>query len=60
MKCDLCDKEAVVHEVTIKNGKKTEVHLCAEHAQAAGIALPGHQPINELLTQFVISKGGKP
>ena len=60
MKCDLCDKPAVVHEVTVKNGVKHEVHLCEEHASEAGIALPGHQPIDQLLTQFVVSKGGKP
>jgi protein arginine kinase activator len=62
MKCDLCDKPAVVHEVTVKHGVKREIHLCDEHAREAGIALPGQQPINQLLTQFVISKkkGGKP
>ncbi len=60
MKCDLCDKPAVVHEVTIKDGVKNEVHLCEEHAQAAGIAPPGHQPINKLLTQYVFaSKAAK-
>ena len=36
-KCDLCDKPAVVHEVTVKNGVKKEMHLCEEHADAAGI-----------------------
>jgi protein arginine kinase activator len=56
MKCDLCDKPAVVHEVTIRNGVKAEVHLCEEHARAAGIQIPGTQPIDQLLTQFVLSK----
>jgi protein arginine kinase activator len=60
IKCDLCDKPAVVHEVTIKHGVKKEVHLCQEHANEAGIAMPGHQPINQVLTQYVISKGEKP
>lgn len=54
-KCDHCDKPAVVHEVTVKNGVKSEVHLCHDHAQEAGVALPTHQPLNQLLTQFVIS-----
>jgi len=54
-KCDQCDNPAVVHEVTLKDGVKTEIHLCHEHAQEAGIAMPTHQPINQLLTQFVSS-----
>ncbi len=58
-KCDLCDRPAVVHEVTVKNGVKAEVHLCAEHAQEAGVPLPSHQPLSQLLTQFVISQTGK-
>jgi protein arginine kinase activator len=58
-KCDRCDKPAVVHEVTVKNGVKSEVHLCHDHALEAGVAMPTHQPINQLLTQFVISQTGK-
>lgn len=60
MKCDLCDKPAVVHEVTVRSGIKKEVHLCETHAKDAGITLPGSQPINQLLTQFVISHAQKP
>ncbi len=55
MNCDYCNKPAVVHEVTVKNGEKHEVHLCEEHAAEAGLNIPGHKPINELLTKFVIS-----
>ncbi len=58
-KCDHCDKPAVVHEVTVKNGVKTEIHLCQEHAQEAGVSMPTYQPINQLLTQFVISQTDK-
>jgi protein arginine kinase activator len=58
-KCDQCDKPAVVHEVTVKNGVKREVHLCHDHALEAGVSMPTHQPINQLLTQFVISQGTK-
>ena len=54
-KCDMCDNPAVVHEVTVRNGIKSEVHLCQQHAQQAGIAMPGHQPVSQILTQFVIS-----
>lgn len=35
-KCDLCDNEAVVHEITIAGGKKVEKHLCEEHALEEG------------------------
>ena len=61
-KCDHCDKPAVVHEVTVKNGVKTEIHLCHEHAQEAGVAMPTQQPLNQLLSQFVAhqSRRAKP
>lgn len=59
MKCDLCNKPAVVHEVTVRSGMKKEIHLCEHHAKEAGIMMPGQQPINQLLTQFVISQSGK-
>jgi len=58
MTCDKCNKPAVVHEVTIKGGKKAEIHLCSEHAAEAGFVVA--QPagtINQLLKQFVISQG---
>ena len=58
-KCDHCDNSAVVHEVTVKNGIKTEIHLCQEHAQEAGVAMPTHKPINQLLTQFVMAQSGR-
>jgi protein arginine kinase activator len=59
MKCDLCNKPAVVHEVTVRSGVKKEVHLCEVHAKESGIALPTATPIGQLLTQFVISPTGK-
>lgn len=58
-KCDLCNKTAMVHEVTVRNGVKKEIHLCETHAREAGIVVPGEKPINQLLTQFVISQTGK-
>lgn len=60
MKCDRCNKPAVVHEVTVRDGIKKELHLCEHHAMEAGIVLPGQQPINQLLSQFVISQTAKP
>ncbi len=59
MKCDICNKPAVVHEVTVKNGVTKEIHLCKDHAEEAGVAMPTHQPINQLLTQFVMSQSGQ-
>jgi protein arginine kinase activator len=57
MKCDLCDKSAVVHEVTVKHGVKNEVHLCEEHAKAHGMVIPSAEPVLEqVLTQYVITK----
>jgi protein arginine kinase activator len=38
VKCDLCNKPAVVHEVQITNGVKREIHLCQMHASEAGFA----------------------
>lgn len=36
-KCDLCDREATVHEVIVKNGVPHERHLCEFHAAQLGI-----------------------
>jgi len=61
MKCDKCDKPAVVHEVTIKNGVKAEIHLCEAHAAEAGYVV--HQTtvaVGELLKKFALKPGVKP
>jgi protein arginine kinase activator len=60
MRCDLCDKPAVVHEVTMKNGVKKEVHLCKHHAKESGVPMPSSQPISELLTHIMMSKASRP
>jgi protein arginine kinase activator len=57
MKCDLCDKPAMVHEVVIQDGKRVELHLCPEHAAAKGLVLPT-VPVMQLLQQF--AAGAKP
>ena len=59
MKCDQCNKPAVVHEVVLKNGVNKEVHLCEDHAAQQGMAAQVQQPINQLLTQFVMAKSAK-
>ena len=55
--CDHCAKPAVVHNTVIVGGKVTEVHLCEEHASAAGIQMPGHAPIDALLARAAVSAG---
>lgn len=50
MKCDQCDNEATVHEVTITNGIKGERHLCERCATAVQ---PVSLPIAQALTQVV-------
>lgn len=56
--CDLCDRPAVVHEVTVRNGVKSEVHLCEECALQHGVATPLHAPIEQVLTKVVVAKPG--
>ena len=56
LNCDKCDKPAIVHEVTVRNGVKKELHLCIDHAREAGIEITAPQPINQLLTQFQVQK----
>lgn len=46
MKCDRCENEATVHEVTIVNGVATEKNLC-EHCAASDGIVP--QPPSEAL-----------
>jgi protein arginine kinase activator len=58
-KCDLCSRPATHHSVEVVNGKKTEKHLCAVHAEQEGLTVKAtHQPINELLTNFVKLSAG--
>lgn len=38
MKCERCDNEATVHEVTVRNGTAIERHLCEVCAALFGIA----------------------
>lgn len=55
MKCDHCENEATVHEVMVRKGEKVEKHLCEQCAQKEGLASQSQQPINALLTKFVVS-----
>jgi protein arginine kinase activator len=60
MKCDKCQNHATVHLTEIKGGKKIESHLC-EGCAAKSDAVPvkAHMPINELLTNFVMTHSGQ-
>ncbi|MBC7784841.1 MAG: UvrB/UvrC motif-containing protein [Burkholderiales bacterium] len=62
MKCENCNNsQATVHLTEIKAGKKIEKHLCeacASQIEGIGAAVKGHQPINELLTNFVMAHSG--
>ena len=58
--CDHCPKPAVVHNTVIVAGKVTELHLFEEHAAAAGIQLPGHAPIQQLLGQLAQAGAARP
>lgn len=60
-KCDQCNRPATYHSVEIVNGQKIEKHLCDVHAAEEGLAIKSpHQPINELLTNFVkLHSGGE-
>jgi protein arginine kinase activator len=44
MKCDCCEREATVHEVSIQHGKRSERHLCEQCAQAKGVLQIGPMP----------------
>jgi protein arginine kinase activator len=45
--CDKCDREAEVHEINPING--TAIHLCREHAKAAGFDVPSATPMASVL-----------
>jgi protein arginine kinase activator len=60
MKCDLCEQEATVHEVTIKGGAKVEKHLCERCARKQGIAVQPAVPIQDLLNKYVLAQASTP
>lgn len=54
-KCDRCDQESTVHEVTLRSGQKVEKHLCESCAREEGVSVQ-HVPISDLLTKFVTAQ----
>ncbi len=57
MKCDHCDSEATVHEVTVRNGVKVEKHLCEACAAKAGLSIQPNVPLSELMSKFLVTPG---
>jgi protein arginine kinase activator len=58
VKCDHCDNEATVHEVTVKSGVKIEKHLCESCASSQGLATgAGSTPISEMIKHYVLTHG---
>jgi protein arginine kinase activator len=62
VKCDKCDNEATVHEVTVKGGKRSEKHMCEVCAREAGMSpqVVVHQPITQLLSQYITAQSEAP
>ncbi|MCB9838986.1 MAG: UvrB/UvrC motif-containing protein [Phycisphaeraceae bacterium] len=57
MQCDQCDNEATVHEVTVVGGKRVEKHLCESCAREQGLTVQPNEPINALLSKFIMAPG---
>ena len=56
VKCDQCELEATVHEVTVRNGAKVEKHLCESCAARQGIAKASSTPpIEELMSKILLA-----
>ena len=60
--CEHCNKAKTVHVTEIKAGQKIEKHLCKDcplvNEGVGGAGGKGHQPINELLSNFVLAHSG--
>lgn len=57
MKCQHCENEATVHEVTVRNGVRVERHLCESCAAQQGIPVQGQASINELISKYLMAQG---
>lgn len=57
MKCDRCDNEATVQEITIRDGARFESRLCEQCARQAGLSKQSSPPLSELLTKYVLATG---
>ena len=57
MRCDRCDNEATVHETMLVAGQKVEKHLCESCARDEGLSIHPTEPINALLSKFIMAPG---
>ncbi len=58
-KCDMCDKEATVHEVIVRNGQRIERHLCEDHAKEAGVfTSQSFSAAGQVVKKVVLSQSG--
>lgn len=54
MKCDRCEKEAVMHMTQVVNEEMKEIHLCQKHAIEQGLDL--HTPVS--ITEILMGLSG--
>ncbi len=52
MKCELCNNEATVHELTVSGGVPTERHLCEACAREQGLVVGAPAPVSELIQKI--------
>ncbi|XHC26465.1 UvrB/UvrC motif-containing protein [Phycisphaerales bacterium ac7] len=58
-KCDMCDNEATVHEVIVRNGQRIERHLCEDHAKEAGVfTSQSFSAAGQVVKKVVMSQSG--
>lgn len=55
----MCDNEATVHEVVVRNGQRIERHLCEQHAREAGVfQSQSFAASGQVVKKVVMSKSG--
>jgi protein arginine kinase activator len=54
IKCDQCDRDATVHEVSMRNGVRIERHLCEQCAVEVGISIQPASPVTEIIKQVML------
>lgn len=59
MLCECGQREATVHEVVIRSGKKAERHLCEQCAREAGLGAPAPTQVSELLGKLMSAQAAK-
>jgi protein arginine kinase activator len=57
MRCQVCKiNEATIHLTEIKQGKRTEVHVCASCANEQGITVKTQMSLNDMLNNLLASQ----